>query len=211
MKMHTQLKTLTILTILIGLAISIQAQPNEDQQSTPVWTEEDRQYLLENLIKSKDELLQETEGLTVEQWNFKESPDRWSINQIVEHLAIWELIVMHEISVALQMGEFPQIKKYPPDSLFLGTDPNKNETTDFTKPFSYPVPLGNNKGKDNITWLTTMRAESIEFVKTEKRNLRLYYVNFGPNVHHKCMQIFAHNYRHLKQIRKVREHASYPK
>lgn len=201
-----------ILTLLFGLTISSKAQLSEDQQpKTPVWTEEDRQYLLNNLIKSKEELIQETKGLSIEQWNFKESSDRWSINQIVEHLAIWELIVMHEISVALQMGEFPQLKKYPADSLFLGKSPKKNETTDFTKPFSYPVPLGSNDGKNNIIWLTTMRAESIEFVENETKNLRLYYVNFGPNIHHKCMQIFAHNYRHLNQIRKVKDHSNYPK
>ena len=200
------------LILFTGIAIPSQAQTNEDQASdTPLWTEEDRQYLLDNLIKSKEELIQGTKNLTDEQWNFRESSDRWNINQIVEHVAIWELIVMNEISVALQMGEFPQIKKYPPDSLFLGQDPNNNETTDFTKPFSYSVPLGNNEGTNNLIWLTKMRDESIEFVKKETRNLRLYYINFGPNIHHKCMQIFAHTYRHLQQIRKVKAHPNYPK
>jgi hypothetical protein len=200
-----------ILILFTGITIPSEAQTNEDQASDiPLWTEEDRKYLLDNLIKSKEELIQETKNLTDEQWNFRESSDRWNINQIVEHVAIWELIVMNEISVALQIGEFPQIKKYPPDSLFLGQNPNKNETTDFTKPFSYSVPLGNNEGANNLIWLTKMRSESIEFVKKETRNLRLYYINFGPNIHHKCMQIFAHTYRHLRQIRKVKAHPNYP-
>ena len=204
---------ISILTLLLflGLVISTEGQVSKDQKSeTPVWTEEDRKYLLDNLIQSKDELTKEVQNLTEEQWNFKENPDRWSINQIVEHLAIWELIVMHEISVALQMGEFPQIKKYPPDSIFLGS-PNKEVTTDFTKPFSYPVPLGNNTGENNLTWLTTMRNDSIEFVRYEERNLRLYYVNFGPNIHQKCMQIFSHTNRHLRQIKAVKSHPDYPK
>lgn len=200
------------LILFIGITFTNHAQTSTDQESDiPVWTEEDRNYLLDNLIKSKEELIKETENLTDEQWNFKESRDRWNINQLVEHLAIWELIVMNEISVALQLGEFPQIKKYPPDSLFLGQNPNKNETTDFTKPFSYSVPLGINKGRNNLIWLTKMRDESIEFVDEETRNLRLYYINFGPNVHHKCMQIFAHTKRHLRQIKKVKTHPSYPK
>jgi hypothetical protein len=199
------------LILFIGIAFSINAQTNAEQVSdSPIWTEEDRKYLLDNLIKSKEELIQETENLTDEQWNFKESPDRWNINQIVEHLAIWELIVMNEIAVALQMGEIPQIKKYPPDSLFLGLDPKKNETTDFTKPFSYSVPLGNNKGRNNLIWSTKMKDESIEFVNDETRNLRLYYINYGANIHHKCMQIFAHTNRHLRQIKKIKTHPSYP-
>ena len=107
---------ISILTLLLflGLVISTEGQVSKDQKlETPVWTEEDQKYLLDNLIQSKDELTKEVQNLTEEQWNFKENPDRWSINQIVEHLAIWELIVMHEISVALQMGEFPQIKIIP--------------------------------------------------------------------------------------------------
>jgi len=204
--------SLLTLLLFLGLVTSIKGQANEVQESeTPVWTEEDRAYLLDNLTQSKGELIKETQNLTEEQWNFREDTDRWSINQIVEHLAIYELIFMNQISVALQMGELPQIKKYPADSLFLGNDPNQNKTTDFTKPFSYTVPLGNNQGNDNLIWLTTMRNESIEFVKTENRNLRLYYINFGPNVHHKCMQIFAHTYRHLNQIRKVKKHPNFPK
>ena len=205
-----KISTLTF-ALLLGLATSTYGQANEDKKSaSPVWTEEDRSYLLNNLTRSLEKLTNEVGNLTEEQWNFKENPDRWSINQIVEHLAIYELIFMNQISVALQMGEFPQIKKYPVDSLFLGNSPNKNNTTDFTKPFSYTVPLGNNDGIDNLTWLTTMRNDSIEFVRTEERNLRLYYVNFGPNIHQKCMQIFSHTDRHLKQIREVKSHPNYP-
>ncbi|MEP0987679.1 DinB family protein [Ekhidna sp.] len=205
---------LLFLTLLfcIGLVTITNGQDDGNQKSdTPTWTEEDREYLLENLTRSKEELTKEVQNLTEEQWNFKENSDRWSINQIVEHLAIYELIFMNQISVALQMGEFPQIKKYPADSLFLGSDTNKNSTTDFTKPFSYSVPLGNNDGIDNLIWLTTMRNDSIKFIRTDERNLRLYYVNFGPDIHQKCMQIFSHTDRHLKQIKNVKSHPNYPK
>lgn len=205
------MKSVQILMLLLFCSIHPGvSQESESSSLLPKWNEADRKYLLENLIRSKDELIKETEGLTEEQWNFKEDPDRWSINQIVEHIAIYELIFMNQISVALQLGEFPQIKKYPADSLFLGNDPNMNNTTDFTKPFSYSVPLGNNKGIDNLTWITTMRDESIEFVRTDERNLRLYYINFGANIHQKCMQIFSHTNRHLRQIKKVKEHPDYP-
>ncbi len=199
-----------ILLLFLGLTTSTNGQTNEDQKAPPTWTEEDRSYLLNNLTRSLDDLTEEVQNLTEEQWNFKENPNSWSINQIVEHLAIYELIFMNEISVALQMGEFPQIKKYAPDSLFLGDNPNQLNTTDYTKPFSHTVPLGNNKGIDNLTWLKTMRSDSIEFVRTEERNLRLYYVNFGPNIHQKCMRIFSHTDRHLRQIRGVKSHPNYP-
>ena len=90
-------------------------------------------------------------------------------------------------------------------------DKKKNNTTDFTKPFSYSVPLGNNKGLDNSTWVLTMRQEVIDFVKSEDKNLRIYYVNFGPNIHQKCNKIFSHSYRHLRQIKRIKACADFSK
>ncbi len=205
------MKSIFITVILVpGIILLGVGQSTEDQSTTtPVWTEADREYLLNNLIRSKEELLKETEDLTEEQWNFKESPDGWSINQIVEHIGLYELIFMNDIAVALQMGSMLEFAHYVPDSLFLDQDPlnlKKNNTLDFTKPFSYTVPLGNNKGENNLIWVTKMRQETIDFVKSTDKNLRIYYVNFGPNIHQKCIAIFAHSDRHLRQIKRVKNH-----
>ena len=70
-------------------------------QEMPNWTESDRQYLLQNLIRSRDELQQEINGLSKKQWNFKESPDRWSINEVVEHIATYELVFDYDIKNSL--------------------------------------------------------------------------------------------------------------
>jgi hypothetical protein len=204
---------ITTFILLLGMTTMSEGQTKEDQPSTPVWTEADRKQLLDNLTRSKDELLKETEGLSVEQWNFKENPDEWSINQVVEHLALYELIFMNDIAVALQIGPFAKNTHYAPDSLFMDQDPldlKKNKTADFTKPFSYTVPIGNNKGSNNLIWVTKMRQETIDFVKSENRNLRIYYVNFGPNIHQKCVMIFSHSNRHLRQIKRVKMHHKYP-
>lgn len=205
---------LLTLTFVCGLLIISKGQTKTDESSkVPVWTEADREYLLDNLIRSKEELVAETKNLTTVQWNFKESPGRWSINQIVEHICLWEVIQMNDVSVALQMGPFPEFTHYLADSLFIDPDPErhkKNITTDYTKPFTYSVPLGNNEGKDNMTWLITMTNESIEFLKSDTRNLRVYYINFGPNIHQRYMLIFQHIYRHLGQIREIKAHPNYP-
>jgi len=209
--MKALLMALTLVSVYIVPA-SGQSKP-EQSTTKPEWTEADRKYLLDNLIRSKEELLAETKNLTKEQWDFKEAPDRWSINQVVEHIALYEVIFMNEIAVALQMGPFPDFAFHDPDSNFVDQDPKglkQNNTTDFTKPFTITVPLGNNEGEHNLAWVTKMRGESIEFIKTETRNMRAHYINFGPNVHQKCMMIFAHSDRHLRQIKKVKAHSDYP-
>jgi hypothetical protein len=210
------MKTIIVtLHLVFGLLFLSKGQTNAGQSSaTPVWTEADRKYLLDNLIRTKQELINETKNLTKKQWDFKESPDRWSINQIVEHIDRYELIFMHEISVALQMGPIPDFPQHLPDSLFVDQDPKdlkKNSTTDFTKPFTISVPLGNNEGTANMVWFNKMRDESIDYLKNTTQNLRLHYINFGPDVHQKFMTIFTHTDRHLRQIRRVKSHSKYPK
>ena len=166
-----------------------------------------------SLIRSKEEVVAETKNLTKEQWNFKEGPERWSINQIIEHLCFWELIQMNEISVALRMGPLPQVPQNP-DSIFIDQDPDrlkKNITTDYTKPFTHTVPLGNNEGKNNIIWYTKLRDESVEYLRTTRDNLRVYRVNFGPNIHQQYMMFFRHSFRHLRQIREIKAHPDFPK
>jgi len=205
--------SLVTLLFIFGALILSKGQMKIDQSSTvPEWTEADRKYLLDNLNRSKQEIIDETKNLTKEQWDFKESPDRWNIKQIVEHIGIWELLFMNEISRALARAPDPAFAHQIPDSLFLGNGEKKNNALEYTKPFSFAVPLGNNEGKNNVTWLTTMRNESIEYLKTETKNIRLQYdYCAGPNVHQYFIMIFGHTDRHLRQLRKVKAHPYYPK
>ena len=208
-------KLLLAITAILSLLNVCAAQTNNQPSAVaPVWTEADRKYLLDQLIRSKEEIILETKNLTKAQWNFKESPDRWSINQIVEHICLWELIQMNEISTSLQIGPIPNFAEYLPDSAFINKDTQRlrrSNTTEYTKPFTYGVPLGNNEGKNNVIWLTTMRNESIDFLQKTDINLRLHYINFTANIHQKYMMFFQHTFRHLAQIREVKQHPKYPK
>lgn len=183
-------------------------------QETRRWTEDDRKLLLENLIRSRDELLKETEGLSKKQWEFKESADRWSINQIVEHVAFFELIFDREISRGLGVKPQPEVaKELKPDDYYTTfiMEDAVHITTEYTKPFTYSVPLGLNDIKNNIAWFVKMRNESIEYVKTTKDDLRQYYRNAGSqDLHQTYLYVFGHVDRHLRQIRKVKQHKNYP-
>lgn len=184
-------------------------------QDVKLWTEADRQYLLTNLVRSKEELLKETKGLTKEQWAFKESPDRWSINQVVEHIATWELLLDHEISRALREGPKPDLyKTAKPDSVILGfiMEEKPHISIEHTKPFTYTVPMGLNEGQNNMTWFLKLRNESIDYLEKAKEDLRSYNLKPGsPNIHQRYITLFGHGDRHLRQIRKIKQHPNYPK
>lgn len=179
------------------------------------WTEQDRTYLVTELTRTRNELISETKGLSAKQWNFKESPDRWSINEIIEHLSMWELLFQREISQAMAGGPQPALQqKQQPDSvklLFL-MEERQHITTEYTKPFTFTVPMGINPGENNMKWFLKMRDESLSYLSATKEDLRAYYLKEGRgNIHQIYISTFGHTDRHLRQIRKIKTHKQYPK
>ncbi|MEJ1239172.1 DinB family protein [Chryseolinea sp. T2] len=184
-------------------------------QETKAWTEADRKFLLDNLTRSRDELIRETKDLSKAQWSFKESPDRWSINEIVEHIAIWELLLCDRISNQLEYDAHPElIAQAVPDSVKLGfiMEEKPHHSADYTKPYTYTIPMGINELKSNIAWLLKMRNESINYVSSAQDDLRAHFLpGSKTNTHGTFITLFGHTDRHLRQIRKVKQHPAYPK
>jgi hypothetical protein len=184
-------------------------------QEARLWTDADRKYLLENLGRSRDELLNETKGLTKEQWTFKESPDRWSINEIVEHIATWELLLDYRISRQLRGGaQLMLAKNAIPDSLNLNfiMEEKNHIAQDYTKPYTYTLPMGLNDLLNNVSWFLKMRNESIDYVTKTTDDLRVFYVaDSRANTHQTFITLFGHTDRHIRQIKKVKQHPGYPK
>jgi hypothetical protein len=85
-------------------------------------------------------------------------------------------------------------------------------TTEYTKPFTFTVPLGLNEGKNNLAWFLKMRNEGIGFVDSTATDLRYYFLRPGrKNVHQVFITIYAHTDRHLRQLRRVKQDPNYPK
>ncbi|PSR52369.1 DinB family protein [Adhaeribacter arboris] len=205
----------TILKIFLSvLAFNLLTFSASAQQIAP-WSEADRKYLLDNLARSRDLLVKETTNLTPEQWKFKESPDRWSINEVVEHIALWELLFDREVSQALAAGPQPELAKAAkPDSVILSfiREEKPHVTTEYTKPFTFSVPTGLYEGKDNVAAFLKRRNESMAYLKTALEDLRQYFLKPGrPNIHQVYINVFGHTDRHLRQIRKIKQHLNYPK
>jgi len=181
-----------------------------------LWSEADRSYLLENLTRTRDLLIKETKGLSEKQWNFKESADRWSIKEVVEHIAIWELLLQARISNSLGKGPNPDMAATAvADSIFLGfiMEEKPHVSTDYTKPFTYTLPMGLNSGSANMSWLLKMRNESIDWLKVATEDLRLYpqFPGDKKNLHQVYITLFGHSERHYKQIMKIKMNPNFPK
>src|ERR1700722_2255056 len=74
-------RILTIAIVLLCAATSAFSQ---------TLTAADRDRALQYLENTKQAVLDATAGLSDAQWNFKSAPDRWSIAEVMEHLAAAE-------------------------------------------------------------------------------------------------------------------------
>ena len=196
------------------ILICLIASPAFSQEQKE-WSDADRRFLLSNLVSTRDAVAKETANLSAAQWNFKESPDRWNIKQVIEHIAIWELLFQREISQALASGAQPALAQQArADSVIYNfiMEETPHVSVNYTKPFTFSLPMGLNEGEHMIAWLFKMRQESIDYLHQTTDNLRLYFLKAGrPDIHQVYINVFGHTKRHLRQIRKIKQHPAYPK
>lgn len=198
------------ITTILGLMAFSLSSPFVLAQER-IWTEADRIFLVQNLERTRDEMITETEGLTLEQWHFKPNETSWSIAQVVEHMGIYERTFLWEATVALWTQPMPEwAASAISDSTFLEwmNDPNPHFAD------LIHTPLGLTQGKDNLTWFLHGRNANVAFIRDTPMDLKAFYTfrHSGPrSVHGNYVVHFGHTDRHLRQIRRIKASKSYPK
>ena len=199
-----------LLLITTGLLIGI-VQTGQAQVAQKLWTEADRQYTLDNFKRTRDELVRETQTLTPAQWAFHESADRWSIGEVVEHLALWEIIWAREISMGSRSKPQPELNQTSkPDSYYVEwiMEPDPHKSPDFSRPTGFI------EGKNNLLFFLKLRNETIKFIETTQVDMRAHFeltaTDNPRNMHQVYLFQWGHVDRHLRQIRKIKQHPNYP-
>src|SRR4051794_20510959 len=82
---------------VLGQASATPASKAAAADASATLTPEERNRALEYLKQTQKEFLTAIEGVSDAQWKFKAAPDRWSIAETAEHIAvaeqmIWELV-----------------------------------------------------------------------------------------------------------------------
>jgi len=201
------LKSLLLISSFLWISITSEAQ------TTKLWTEADRKFLLENLERTKNEIIRETKNLSPAQWAYKETPEKWSIGQVLEHLGLYERIFEQEAGIMLSSDPEPELYKTAySDSTYLSWmgDPNPHVAE------RNATPLGLMKGKDNLTFFLYGRESIILFVKNTTSDLKMYYTfrdgdEKRRSIHGLMVVHFGHTDRHLKQIARIKKSPGYPK
>ncbi len=179
----------------------------------PAWPKKaDRTYLLDNFRRTRAEVNQETDRLTSAQWRFRETSGQWNVGQVLEHLTMWELITLSDARYALYLGPDPVLAaQCRSDSVVASFiyETNPHVSPDFT------VPMGLTPDRNNLTMFNEKCDLLLRQIEQADGDFGQY-VRAGKDGNHRTLaQLyiiqFGHADRHLRQIRRIKQHPDFPK
>jgi hypothetical protein len=175
----------------------------------------DKDRALQYLESTKKGVLDATKGLSDAQWNFKSAPDRWSLAELIEHLAAAEDmlrgVTQEQImkSPAVPIRSTEEIKKSDETVLAMVTDrTHKVQAPEPLKPTNrFGSPLEAQKH------FVESRAATEEYLKNTP-GLRAH-LGDSPlgklDGYEFLLFTGAHSERHTKQMLEVKADPSFPK
>jgi DinB superfamily len=175
-------------------------------------TKEDREHLLVHFEMTTQIVAEQVRGLSPAQLEYKASPDRWSIREVVSHLAVAEPDYWRDIQKALKAAPDMKGKKSSAadaDILWYGIDRVVHTKTGggHEKVDTYKD-LGEALGK-----FQALRATMIDYIRTTQDDMRAH--SFGDREVIDCWQwmleISTHAERHIQQIREIKNDPTFPK
>ncbi len=218
------MKLIQLIIVILLLASCQNKQASESIRNERWWTEADRSLILAELLRTTNELKDEIEFLSAEQWNFHETPNRWSIAEIVEHLEMQNQLHYREITVVSNAPQYLQFRSITEgmDSYFsdYGTDTTRGKAQWFLEPLGR---FGTKAKCENAFY--KVRGKLTQFVKETPIDLRKQFTFRTPvegkdvatikisqvrDLHQLLLTGIGHTDRHLTQIRKIKEDSNWP-
>lgn len=173
----------------------------------------DREHLLVHFEMTTQMVAEQVRGLSPAQLEYKASPDRWSIREVVSHLAVAEPDywrgVQQSVNAAPDMNHKKSVNT-DADIMWYGIDRVVHTKTGggHEKVDTYKD-LNEALGK-----FQALRATMIEYIKTTNDDLRAHSVGDGAEVidcWQWMLEISTHSERHIQQIREIKNDPNFPK
>jgi uncharacterized damage-inducible protein DinB len=180
----------------------------------------DRDRVLSELQASRKMFLDSIAGLSPAQWTYKPAPDRWSIQEVAEHITTAEGFIFS--------GFTQKLMQTPADPAKAEQRKAGNEKMDEEivrqvnnrgKKVQAPEPLVP-KGRfatpaDAAEAFKAAREKTIEYVRTTQDALREHLAKMPSGEEMDAVQsllyLAGHTERHVAQIEEVKQSAGYPR
>ena len=194
--------------ILLALAGAASAKAQDVSQA-------DKDRALQYLESTKKGVLDATKGLSEAQWNFKPAPDRWSVAQVMEHLAAAEDLLrgMTQEQVmktpVVPVRDVEETKKA--DEGVLAMVPDRSHKVQAAEPLQPTNRFGSPTAAQKH--FAESRAVTEEYLKNAT-GLRAH-LSDSPlgklDGYEWVLLIAAHSERHTKQMLEVKADPNFPK
>lgn len=200
-------------SIFLAIALLLAAD------STQTLTQEERDRAVAELEGSKGAFSQATRGLSPAQWNFKPAPDRWSVGECAEHIALSEGFIFGLVSEKIMKAPVNPEKREAAkgkDELILKIMQDRSHKATAPEPID-PSKHGAMTLEESIKLFQDGRAHTIEYVKTTQDNLRDHLFDHPVpaigtlDAYQWIMLISGHSRRHTLQILEVKADPNFPK
>jgi uncharacterized damage-inducible protein DinB len=203
------------LAALLVASSAALAAPEAPVAAAGTLSQKDRDAGVASLMETRQKLLDAISGLSDAQWNFKPGPDRWSIAEVTEHIAVSEPVLLKLVTEHIVKSapvEVPADKRITDARVF-------ELTLDRTVKNKAPEMLQPKKRWGTRAELTKafvdVREQTLDYMRTTKDDLRAHasaHSGLGlPDAFQWLLFISAHSARHTLQIEEVKADPNYPK
>ncbi len=176
---------------------------------------EERAKLVQYLTSTRDQVLADAANLSDAQWTFKTAPERWSVGEVVEHLALAEPFIFgtQQKVVAASPATPDQLAAAKgKDEVILKAIPDRTKKVNAPEPLQPGKSLG--AKAEVIAAFKERRAKTLDYVSKTSDDLRGRVGDspLGPlDAYQWLLFIGAHTERHLAQLREVKADPNFPK
>ena len=203
-------KTYNYLLLLFIVFSGLAGTPTDD-----VLSKKERKFAGEHMKNTKAEVQEAIKGLNATQLTYKASPDRWSVQECVYHIALSEKTLWAMLEKSMKEGPTPERKK---EVKMTDEDVIKRneDRTNKRKTFSTLEPeAASFKSLDEaMNDFKVARTGHIKYIKATSEDLRNHFVQmpFGLiDCYQLALFISAHTSRHVQQLNEVKADAGFPK
>jgi uncharacterized damage-inducible protein DinB len=200
-----------IVTVLCLATLSAFAQ-----NAPQTLTSHERAEALKQFETTRDNFLKSITGLSQKQWTFKPGPDRWSVAEVAEHIAVSESALFSLVQKQVMTSPAAPEKREQvkgKDEMILQRVPDRShkaQAPEFLRPTGRWA-----TETDLVKAFEDSRAANIEYIRTTNDDLRDHFFDhpvFGTlDGYQWLLLISAHSARHTAQIEEVKADPNFPK
>src|ERR1700691_140499 len=206
-------KIVATLVLLAGLTtVSAWAQTAPPATLSP----QEREFALKYLQTTHDKFLQSIAGLSQKQWTFKPGPDRWSVAEVAEHIAVSESGIFGLVQKQLMTSPAAPEKREQvkgKDEIVMQRIPDRSHKAQAPE---FLRPTGRWATEAALTQaFEESRKATMDYVRTTNDDLRDHFFDHPAlgtmDGYQWLLLISAHSERHTAQIEEVKADPNFPK